>query len=149
MSTWIDDTLAAGGPDLVRLLHAPVIHAYGPNWRSKLDQNFRFLAARGVHKPYAMTEWGISTDDGADLDDNYDWPTDLTYDRAGSLLTDAVNQMSSLRNELGQVLLFQLHDQRDPGTDTDREHYFGLLRLDGSVKGAYTAAARTAYGRYS
>ena len=140
--------LAAGGPDLVRLLHAPVIHAYGPDWRRKLDENFRFLARRGVHQPYAMTEWGIASDDGADLDDNYDWPTDLTDDQAAGLLTTAVGEMSALPNELGQVLLFQLHDQREPGTDTDREHYFGLLRLDGSPKTAYTAAARSAYTRY-
>ena len=47
-----------------------------------------------------------------------------------------------------QVLLYQLGDQRDPGTDTEREHYFGLFRSDGSDKGAYTAAVRTLCRRF-
>jgi hypothetical protein len=29
---WIDGVLANGGADLVRLMHGPVIHAYGPDW---------------------------------------------------------------------------------------------------------------------
>jgi len=146
---WIDGTLSAGGPDLVRLLHAPAIHPYGPDWRAKLDRSFRYVAKWGVHKPFALTEWGIATDDGVSLTDNYDYPTDLTYAQAARLLSTAVREMSALPGEVQQVILYQVHDQRDPGTDTEREHYFGLLRLDGSNKGELTAAARDAYGRFA
>jgi len=147
-STWIDAALGAGGPDLVRLLHAPVTHAYGPDWRRELDQDFRFVAKWGLSKPFFMTEWGISTDNGPALSDNYDFPTDLTYAAAAALLAGNVDQMATVPGELKQVLLYQVHDQREPGETTDREGYFGIVNADGAHKGPYTAVARNDFRRF-
>jgi hypothetical protein len=147
-STWIDDTLAAGGPDLVRLMHGPVIHPYGPDWQQKIDRDRGFLGRHGVTAPFYVTEWGISSDNGTSLSDNYDWPVDLTYDRAGALLTTAIDRMAAQPDRVRQVLLYQLGDQRDPRENTNREHYFGLLRHDGSDKGGYTAAVRALCRRF-
>ncbi len=147
-SSWIDDTLNAGGPDLVRLMHGPVIHPYGPDWQEKIDRDAGFLRAHRVTMPFFVTEWGISTDNGPALTDNYDWPVDLTYDRAGGLLSTALDRMGAEPGRIRQVLLYQLGDQRASGTDTEREHYFGLLTSDGADKGAYTAAVRAACRRF-
>jgi hypothetical protein len=147
-SSWIDDTLDAGGPDLVRLMHGPVIHPYGPDWQQKIDRDTGFLRAHGISMPFFVTEWGISSDNGPALSDNYDFPVDLTYDRAGALLSTALDRMNTQPAKVRQVLLYQLGDQRDPGADAEREHYFGLFRRDGSDKGAYTAAVRSACRRF-
>jgi hypothetical protein len=147
-SSWIDDTLNAGGPDLVRLMHGPVIHPYGPDWQQKIDRDTGFLRAHGVTMPFFVTEWGISSDNGPALSGNYDFPVDLTYDRAGALLSTALDRMGAEPAKVRQVLLYQLGDQRDPGSDAEREHYFGLFRRDGSDKGAYTAAVRSACRRF-
>jgi hypothetical protein len=94
-----------------------------------------------------MTEWGIATDDGNTLTDNYGFPTDLTYEQAGALLRSNLDAMASRPNLLRQVLLYQLLDQQPHGATSDREGYFGLLPQNAPDKGPYTAAARDAMAR--
>ena len=101
-----------------------------------------------MHIPYWMTEWGIATDNGNALTDNYGFPTDLSYDQAGALLRSNLGAMASRPDLLRQVLLYQLLDQRPHGATSDREGYFGLLPQNAPDKGAYTAAARDAMTRY-
>ena len=145
---WVSGVLGAGGGQLVDLMRGPVVHAYGPGWRTKLERERSRLAAHGVDKPYFMTEWGVATDDGQRLGDNLGFPADLTYDDAGRLVDDAVATMAALPTQLRQVLLYQARDQRMPGTGA-REHYFGLLTVSGADKGDLTRAARTTFSRYS
>ena len=145
---WVDGVLSHGGDDLVRLMRAPVIHAYGPDWQQEIEADRARLATWGVHIPYWMTEWGIATDNGNALTDNYGFPTDLSYDQAGALLRSNLGAMASRPDLLRQVLLYQLLDQRPHGATSDREGYFGLLPQNAPDKGAYTAAARDAMTRY-
>lgn len=143
-TTWIDGVLQAGGPELVRLMRGPVMHAYGPDWDQELTATYAHLAERGVQKPIYLTEWGIATDDGDTLDDNNGYPRDLTYGDAAEVLAAALSEMKQRSNILRQVMIYQIRDQRPSGGD-DREHYFGLTRFDGSDKGPLTATARSIF----
>ena len=92
-----------------------------------------------------MTEYGISSDDGARLSDNYGWPADLTWAQAAADLRATVAAMRRDRvigKRLRLFLLYSAHDLRPAGATNDREAYFGALRHNLAPKGAYTAEAR-------
>jgi hypothetical protein len=148
-STWIDNTLVAGGPDLIALMHGPVIHAYGPAWQTHVSRDVGFLRAKGVTQPYYMTEWGISTDNGTQLYDNYGFPKNLTYDAAASLLTANVEKMAQDTAAIHQVLIYKVNDDGQSSASGDREDYFGLKRTDGSSKGSLTAAATALFTKFA
>jgi hypothetical protein len=145
---WMAEAVRAGGEELTQLIRGVTVHAYGPDWRKTVFATAADLQKVGVRKPIYMTEWGIATDDGRQLDDNYGWPKALTYATAAEMLGAAVGEMEQDSHLIRQVLLYQIRDQRPPGTGK-REDYFGLTRWDGSDKGALTIVVRSIFDRYS
>jgi hypothetical protein len=145
--TWITGVMKTGGTELTTLMRGPTIHPYGPDWQQKVDQDRKLLLDHGVDKPFYLTEWGISTDNGDNIGDNYGYPTTLTYDAAGAALTTAVTEMAAMPDAIAQLLIYQLGDQQDPGRG-EREFYFGVLNSSGGDKGGYTAAIRAAIKTY-
>ncbi len=115
------------------------------------------LAARGVtagpSSPLFITEYGISSDDGRTLQDNYGWPRNMTLAQAGAAIQAIENSVRT--TYAGKVRLFTVYSDRDleePGASTDREKYFGSLRrnnwaLTGGEKGAYSTAVRSIMAR--
>jgi hypothetical protein len=147
-SAWVDHMFAAV-PRLGRMVAGWTVHPYGPSWRwkDKLHRLVRQTAAHGASRsiPIDVTEYGISSDDGAALTDNYGWPTNLTSARAAADLRTTVAQMRADRRigkRLRLFMVYSAYDLRSPGATDDREAYFGALRHDLSSKGAYTAEVR-------
>ncbi|HEX4838139.1 MAG TPA: hypothetical protein VFV03_06420 [Solirubrobacteraceae bacterium] len=134
-------------PDLAWRVAGWTVHTYGPRsrWQPRLDALIGQTRARGAPAsiPIYITELGLASDNGACLSDNYDWSRCMTYTEAGSALSSTV---ASIRARYGarihSIFVYQLADHASPGRDTNREDYFGVLRRDGSPKGAYTAAVR-------
>ena len=146
---WVDNMYAAV-PDLTNYVSGWTLHPYGPDWGAgKIDHAIADLARHGdTQKPFFFTEWGVASDNGRTLSDNYGWPTNMTYQQAADAL---VQSEAMWRQKLGsrwkQTILFTDWDRDSvPAGSTDREHYFGVLRRDGSDKGAYTAAVRQRLG---
>ena len=97
-----------------------------------------------------MTEYGLSSSDGAALSDNYGWPANQTYAQAAAALRATVAGMrddEKIGKRLRLFLVYSAHDLRPPGATDDREAYFGALRHDLTAKGAYTAEVRRLFGR--
>ena len=147
-STWVSRMFGAV-PHLGRLVAGWTVHPYGPasKWRPKLHRlvaQTRAAGARG-NIPIDVTEYGISSDDGAGLSDNYGWPSDLTSGEAAADLRATVAEMRrdrALRKRLRLFMLYSAHDLRPSGASRDREAYFGALRSNLAAKGAYTAEVR-------
>ena len=133
--------------DLGRYVDGWTVHPYGPEerWRPKLDQTVERLAARGAPEsiPLDVTEWGLATDDGRCLSDNYGWDRCMSYEEAAGSLRSALEGMRArYGSRLRHFLVYQIRDQRQPRTTGDREHYFGSLTAAGRAKGAYTRQVR-------
>lgn len=143
---WVDAMFDAV-PQLASMVAAWTVHPYGPRWSERIDRLVAQTSARGAPAtiPIAVTEWGLATDDGRTLSDNYGWKRDMTYAEAAAAVTDTVRGMlakPTLGPRLRLFTYYQGHDQQPSGTSGEREHYFGILRADGSDKGALTAALR-------
>jgi hypothetical protein len=146
-SEWVDGMFQAV-PNLAQLVAGWTVHTYGPrsHWQRSLDALVVQTGARGapVSIPIYITELGLASDNGACLSDNYGWNRCMTYAQAGQVLPATV---ASIRARYGarieSVFLYQLTDHLPPGSDTDREDYFGVLRWNGSPKGAYTQSVQT------
>lgn len=136
-TTWVTSILAVA-PTLETYIAGWVSHPYGTGWKQNLD------TLMGLTKrPVFITEIGFATDDGRTLDDNFNWPVDLTYDQAGALLTDVHDQMVAIYGvRLAAFYIYATRDQAAHGATTDREHYFGLMTYAGEPKGGYAAAAK-------
>jgi hypothetical protein len=138
---WINQMYDAV-PDLHRYAAAWIVHPYGPQWRRRLDLTIYRTEQRGAPRiPLAITEYGISNDGGRCLNDNYGWPRCLTSAQAAEILERVVREMRAEYPRIRQFLLYNNHDLRPPGTDDNREHYFGARRSNGDTKGAFTRAA--------
>ena len=93
--------------------------------------------------PVWVTEWGLSTDNGRCLSDNYGFDKCMTYDTAATTLRATISGMQSrYGNRLGAFFLYQAHDQYATGTQTGREAYFGSEQSNGAPKGAYTTEVK-------
>jgi hypothetical protein len=128
-------------PDLGSLVAGWTIHPYGPNWATRIDSTISSTAAAGAPStvPVWVTEWGLSSDNGLCLDDNYGWSTCMSYSTAASTLhTVLAGMRARYGSRLGAFYLYQANDQQAPGTSTGRESYFGALTSTGAAKGAYT-----------
>jgi hypothetical protein len=138
-------------PDLASRVAGWTIHPYGPrsNWQPRLSRLASQTAARGASSaiPIYITEWGVSSDDGRCLSDNYGWDKCMTYAAAASALHSTVADMRALWGaRLRAFFVYQGHDQRPSGATSNREHYFGALRSNLSDKGAYSAEVRSFLG---
>lgn len=145
-SAWIDGMFAAV-PDLHTRVAGFTVHPYGPaepttnpnrdGYLARLATMQRQLGAHGVPAdvPVWITEYGISTDNGRTLDNNYGWPLSLTYSRAGELLVGAIRDFGKVPQNVVAVTVFQDVDQANSGALSGRESYFGVIRRsDGSPK---------------
>jgi hypothetical protein len=141
---WVDSMFDAV-PDLAERVAGWTIHPYGPDWEDRVGRLVDQTAANGAGDdiPVHVTEWGVTTDDGRCLSDNYGWDPCMSFQAAADTLRETTRGLSErLGDRLASVFLFQATDQRDPGVSGDREHYFGALRRDLSDKGAYSAEVR-------
>jgi hypothetical protein len=146
-ASWMNNIYAAV-PEFSNYVAGWVMHPYGPTarWQPAMDNALAQVASHGAPStiPIYVTEYGIASDDGRCLDDNYGWDTCMTYDQAGAALSSTVAAMRArYGSRLAAMYLYQAHDQRDPGSSGSREGYFGGLTLDGTAKGSYTAAMKS------
>ena len=143
-ASWFNNIYAAV-PNFHDYVAGWVMHPYGPQsrWEPIMDNALAQVAAHGAPStmPISVTEYGIASDNGRCLDDNYGWDTCMTYDQAASALTSTVAGMRARYGaRLAAMFLYQVHDQKTPGTSSSRESYFGGLTVAGAAKGAYTTA---------
>jgi hypothetical protein len=145
-ASWVNGMFDAV-PDLASRVAGWTIHPYGPrtSWEPRMDRLVSQTAARGASAsiPIYVTEWGLATDNGRCLSDNYHWDPCMTYSAAASALHGTVADMRAKYGaRLHAFFVYQGHDQTASGADSQREHYFGALRSDLSDKGAYSAEVR-------
>jgi hypothetical protein len=141
-SLWVENMFKAV-PNLGQLVAGWTIHPYGPGWRPRLQALISETAAQGAQStiPVDITEWGLTTDNGRCLEENYGWNKCMTYTEAGEDLTRTVKEMHEvLGSRFGMLLLYKIRDQKATGASTEREAYFGALQSELQPKGAYTTA---------
>jgi hypothetical protein len=144
-SLWVENMFKAV-PSFGQYVAGWTIHPYGPGWRPRVEALVRETAAQGAPSniPVDVTEWGLATDNGNCLTENYGWNKCMTYQEAGETLTRTVSEMrQTLGNRMGMFLLYQVRDKVAPGASTNREEYFGALQHELQPKGAYTTAAQS------
>ena len=150
-SQWVDGMFSAV-PNLNTLVGGWTVHPYGPKGRygPKLDQMVKDTARHGdTTVPFYATEYGISTDNGRCLSDNYEWPTCLTYADAALDLRSSIQDMrATYGSRLAAVMVFQQMDRANPGASSNRESYFGIFQHNGAPKGAYTAEVQAEVATY-
>ena len=143
-SQWMDNLFAAV-PGLANDIGGWVVHPYGPNWATVTDNALAQAHSHGAPDsiPVYATEFGIATDDGRCLSDNYGWNPCLSYAAAGAALTGAVSAMKvRYGSRLKEIDLYSARDLSAPSTSSDRESYFGALTTTGTPKGAFTTAVQ-------
>jgi len=144
---WLDAVFAAV-PSFGSYVAGWTIHPYGPQsrWQPAIDNALTQLRGHGASDaiPLYLTEYGIASDDGRCLSDNYGWDTCMSYGAAADALNQAVSGMAArYGSRVAEIYLYQARDQKASGQSSDREAYFGALHSDQSPKGAYTTAVRT------
>ena len=146
-STWVKEMFASV-PTLSRYVSAWVIHPYS-NQHSptqpdsygvpKMERMVANLAEQGdTATPIAVTEWGVSTDEGLALNNG----TSLTYAEAGKIAETTIPKLfaAAKRHPIASFLVYQVRDQREHKATNDHEMYFGALSHTDGNKGAYTTA---------
>jgi hypothetical protein len=146
-STWVDNMFKAV-PNLASIVAGWTVHPYGPEpgWKSRIDALVAQTQAEGAPSsiPIYVTEWGLATDNGRCLSDNYGWNRCMTYQEAATALGSTVAAMRArYGSRLHAFYLYQAQDQGPSGTSTNREEYFGALQNDGASKGPYTAEVQS------
>jgi hypothetical protein len=147
-AAWVDSMFDAV-PNLGQLVGGWTVHPYGPRsvWEPKLDRLIAQTAANGAPGtiPIDITEWGLSSNNGFPLTDNYGWPVNLTFAQAAAALDSTVADMRA-DPAIGQRLrLFMLYSAYDLGATLGpnaRERFFGALTDTLADKGGYSAEAR-------
>src|SRR4051794_13843446 len=145
---WVDHMFRAV-PNLGSYVDGWTVHPYGPRdkWKPKFDRLIAQTAAHGASSriPIDVTEYGISTDNGAALSDNYGWPVDMTYAEAAAALRNNVAAMRAdpaIGPRLRMFVIYAAHDLGAPHASGERERYFGVLQNNLASKGAYTTEVR-------
>jgi hypothetical protein len=139
---WVNGMYAAV-PNLSNYVAGWTIHPYGPSWKGRVEDLIKQTAAHGAPAtiPIDITEWGITTDNGRCLSENYDWNPCMTYQEAAEALTKSVGEMRQmLGSRLADFMVYQVRDQQNSGASTNREVYFGALQHELQPKGAFTTA---------
>ncbi|MGD9695173.1 MAG: LamG domain-containing protein [Thermoleophilia bacterium] len=147
---WVNAMFAAV-PNLGSMVAGWTLHPYGREAPARVQRLINQTQARGAPAtiPVFITEWGLATDDGRSLSNNYGWPTGMTYQQAADALNTTVNDLvSRYANRIAVFLWYREMDHAAPGASSEREDYFGGLRSDGSGKGPLTAAIRALGDRY-
>jgi hypothetical protein len=150
-SVWVDEMFAAV-PDLAGWVSGWTIHPYGEGGFDKIDRMIEQLAAHGAPSsiPIFITEWGLASENGRALTNNYGYPTDMTYAEAATTLRSVMARWkTAYGSRIAEVIYYMLTDLQPPGTTTEREPYFGALKVDGSRKGEYTLEVRAQLGAAS
>jgi hypothetical protein len=143
-SAWVQNMFKAV-PNLGNLADGWTIHPYGPNWATRIDSTVNSTKAAGSpNLPIWVTEYGISTDNGRCLSDNYGWDKCMTYGEAASTLHTVLTGMQARYGDrLGAFYLYAAHDLYGSGTQSGRESYFGALQLNKTSKGTFTSEVKT------
>ncbi len=142
---WVNAMYSAV-PNLDDYVAGWTIHPYGTNWQSRVQDLISQTAAHGAPSsiPIDITEWGVATDNGNCLSDNYGMNKCMSYAEAGATVTSTVAAMRlKLGSRLNMFMLYQVRDQASSGASTDREAYFGALQQNLQPKGAYTTAVQS------
>jgi len=147
-AAWVDGMFDAV-PNLGQLVDGWTVHPYGPRgvWEPKLRRLIAQTAANGAPGtiPIDTTEYGLSTNNGLALTDNYGWPVNLTFLQAASALDTTLGAMRADPAIGPRLRLFMVYSAYDLGPSlgpNDRERFFGALTADLGDKGAYSAEAR-------
>jgi hypothetical protein len=141
---WVDGMYSAV-PNLSSYVGGWTIHPYGTGWQSRLNGLVAQTASHGAPSsiPVDITEWGIATDNGRCLDDNYGFNKCMSYQEAANTLNSNEGGIRSLlAGRLRTFMLYQVRDQATSGATNGRESYFGALQQNLQPKGAYTAAVQ-------
>lgn len=148
-TTWVDAMFEAV-PNLDAYADGWTAHPYGPQWHRSVDDLIAATRANGARNlPLWFTEWGLASDGGACLSDNFGWDPCMSFAEAAQALNSTIAEMGERYGDrLRSIYLYHAHDLRDPGATDDREAYFGALRLDKSRKGAYTTAVENLLATY-
>jgi hypothetical protein len=146
-SEWVNGMFDAV-PNLAKLVAGWTVHPYGPRswWQQSLDDLVSQTQARGAPAsiPIYITELGIASDNGPCLTENYGWSPCMTYAQAARALSSTVSEIRArYGSRIRSIFVYQLADQRSPGSSDNREEYFGVLRKNGAPKGAYTTVVRS------
>jgi hypothetical protein len=152
-ANWVNHMFRAV-PNLGQYVDGWTVHPYGPRvrWKPKLDRLIAFTGNNGASAriPIDVTEYGISSDNGASLGDNYGWSPSATYAQAAASLRDTVAGMRAdptIGPRLRLFMIYAAHDLGTPRSSADRERYFGVLQANLADKGAYTAEVRSLFAR--
>lgn len=142
--SWVNN-LFVQEPGLAARVNGWTVHPYSPAWASNMNNYVSHLASRDPNKPIDITEIGISTDNGRALNNNYNWPVNLTYSQAATSLQGVIVGMhqQSWWPRIRHWIYYQSLDNQDSGTSIEREAYFGGLQRLGQEKGAYSTQVRT------
>jgi hypothetical protein len=147
-TTWVDNMYRAV-PDLNRRIGGFTEHPYGPGYKRRMGYLLRNLRRHGAGgKPVFVTEFGIASDNGRCLSDNYGWPRCLSYAQAGSTLRRVVADLHSSFPQIAELFLFEQRDTSPSGSTRNREAYFGALQSKGQAKGGLTSAVRSLLNSY-
>jgi hypothetical protein len=141
---WMQKMFAAV-PNLGSAVAGWVSHPYGTTWKYKLENIIKQSAEHGAPSsiPIDVTEWGIASDNGRCLSENYGYSPCMTCQQAAETLRSVTGEIRAmLGGRLALFLFYQARAQAQPGASTEREGYFGLLQHELGSKGAYTAAAQ-------
>ena len=113
----------------------------------KVDRLIAHTAANGAPGtiPIDITEYGLSSNNGVALTDNYGWPVNQTFAQAASALDSTVSDMRAKPAIGPRLRLFMLYSAYDLGASLGpnaRERFFGALTDTLADKGPYSAEAR-------
>jgi len=143
--TWVNNMFAAV-PDLASRVAGWTVHPYGPQWEATINRLVSSTKAAGAPStiPIYATEFGISSDNGRCLQENFGFNKCMTYSEAASTLESSISAMrAKYGSRLRDVYLFQARDQQATGSSTEREAYCGALQTNQATKGAYTTAVES------
>jgi hypothetical protein len=142
---WVKNMFAAV-PNLGQMVAGWTVHPYGPGWEAKINRLISQTSAAGAPSsiPIYITEWGLATDNGRCLSDNYGFNPCMTYQEAATTLQSNLAAMrAKYGSRLASFYLYEARDEAATGTSTERESYFGALQIDEASKGAYTSTVQS------
>jgi hypothetical protein len=141
-SQWVDGMFSAV-PNLNQIVGGWTVHPYGPKSRygPVFSNMISSLAKHGdTSKPFFATEYGLSTDNGRCLSDNYQWPKCLSYaDAAADLHAGIADMHATYGTRLAELMIYEQRDVSKSGSSGDREGYFGAYQNNFAPKGAFTS----------